>query len=174
MGLKKLFKKTRKALGIPAITLGNVAKVGAAVATGGVGGALALGAGSVLKSKLKNAAIGGIKQVIRSKAQKALVNRIKVKAPSIVPISAATATPRATTMPGGAPLRGVTASGAPRRRKAAAALTVKPKKTRVPKAKKASGSGRKPPKGGKDLKALSASWKAAGKPGKWLDWVKTH
>ena len=173
MGFKKLFKKVRKGLGIPAITLGNVAKVGAAVATGGVGGALALGAGSVLKSKLKNAAIGGIKQVIRSKAQKALVNRIKVKAPSIVPISAATATPRATTMPGGAPLKGVTVS-APRRRKAAASLTVKPKKTRVPKAKKAAGSGRKPPKGGKDLKALSASWKAAGKPGRWIDWVKTH
>ena len=70
MGFKKLFKKTRKALGIPAITLGNVAKVGAAVATGGVGaGALALG-GAALKSKLKNAAVGGIKQVLRSKAQR--------------------------------------------------------------------------------------------------------
>ena len=93
MGFKKAFKKLRKGLGIPAITLGNVAKVGAAVATGGVGaGALALG-GAALKSKLKNAAVGGIKQVIRSKAQKALVNRIKVKAPTIVPISAGTSKP---------------------------------------------------------------------------------
>ena len=166
MGFKKLFKKTRKALGIPAITLGNVAKVGAAVATGGVGaGALALG-GAALKSKLKNAAVGGIKQVLRSKAQKALVNRIKVSAPAIVPISAGTSKPRAATMPGGAPLKGITVS-APRRRKVAAAKVKKAPAKR-------SGSGRKPPKGGKDLKALSKSWNAAGKPGKWIDWVKTH
>jgi hypothetical protein len=163
MGLKKFLKKARKTLGIPAITLGNVAKVGAAAATGGLGGAaLALG-GAALKSKLKNAAVGGIKQVVRSKAQKALVSRIKVSAPSIVPISSATAKPRAITMPGGAPLAGSTAR--PKRRVAA-----KPKA----KAPKRSSGGRKPPKGGKDFKSLSASWKAAGKPGKWIDWVKSH
>lgn len=31
---------------------------------------------------------------------------------------------------------------------------------------------RGPPKGGLDLKALSKSWRAAGKPGRWIDWVK--
>jgi hypothetical protein len=161
MGLKKLFKKARKALHIPAITLGNVAKVGAAVATGGVGaGALALGAGA-LKSKLKSAAIGGIKQVVRTKAQKAAIKRMGTLAPpKVVDI-------RASTMPGGAPLRGVAVK---RTRKVAAA---KPKAPKRP-AKARSGAKRSPPKGGKDLKALAASWKAAGKPGKWLDWVKTH
>ena len=162
MGFKKAFKKLRKGLGLPALTLGTAAKLGAAVATGGVGaGALALG-GAALKSKLKSAAIGGIKQVVRAKAQKALLNRIKVKAPTVVPISAGTAKPPAVTMPGGSPLS--TRSTVRRRPKVAAA---KPRKA-------ASGSKRKPPKGGKDLKALSASWKAAGKPGKWIDWVKTH
>lgn len=163
MGFKRAFKKLRKGLGLPALTLGTAAKLGAAVATGGVGaGALALG-GAALKSKLKSAAVGGIKQVIRAKAQKALVNRIKVKAPTIVPISAGTAKPPAVTMPGGAPLS--TRATVRRRPKLAAA---------APKARKAAGGKRKPPKGGKDLKALSASWKAAGKPGKWIDWVKTH
>lgn len=28
------------------------------------------------------------------------------------------------------------------------------------------------PKGGLDLKKLSRSWRAAGKPGRWIDWVK--
>lgn len=31
---------------------------------------------------------------------------------------------------------------------------------------------RRLPTGGLDLKALSKSWRAAGKPGRWIDWVK--
>lgn len=164
MGLKKLFKKTRKALGLPALTLGTAAKLGAAVATGGLGaGALALST-SVLKSKLKNAAIGGVKQILKTKAQKIAAKKIGILAPpKVVSI-------RAQTMPGGAPLKGVTVS-APRRRKAAASLTKKaPKKAR----KAASGGKRTPPKGGLNLKALSASWKAAGKPGTWQAWIASN
>lgn len=155
MGLLKSIKKIRKKLHLPAITLGNAAKVGAIAATGGVG---ALGA-SVVASKLKSAAVGGIKQVIRSKAAKALGKRVVAQTPEPRPTTAA-----ATTMPGGAPL-GAKARGRPRARKAKA-----PKSPPKPR----SGAKRAPPKGGKDLKALAASWKAAGKPGKWLDWVKTH
>jgi hypothetical protein len=33
---------------------------------------------------------------------------------------------------------------------------------------------RKPPTGGLDLKALSASWKAAGKPGTWQGWIAAN
>lgn len=33
---------------------------------------------------------------------------------------------------------------------------------------------RKPPSGGLDLKALSASWKAAGKPGTWQGWIAAN
>ena len=152
MGLLKSIKKIRKKLHLPAITLGNVAKVGAIAATGGVG---ALGA-SVVASKLKSAAVGGIKQVIRSKAAKALGKRVVAQTPEPRPTTAA-----AQTMPGGAPLK----AKAKRARKAKA-----PKSPPKPR----SGAKRGPPKGGKDLKALSASWKAAGKPGKWLDWVKSH
>jgi hypothetical protein len=167
--LKKGIKKVRKALKLPAITLGNVAKVAAVAGTGGLGAA-GLGA-AVLKSKLKSAAVGGIKQVLRTKGQKALVDKLKQLAPS----GAAGA---ATTMPGGAPLRG----------KVAAARAVRPKKRKLyltGKARRAreratlegappQKAKRKAPSGGKDFKALSASWKAAGKPGTWLDWVKSH
>lgn len=160
MGLKKLFKKTRKALGLPALTLGTAAKLGAAVATGGVGaGALALGTAAI-KSKLKSAAVGGIKQVLRTKAQKSQAQKIQNLAPpNIVDI-------RAQTMPGGAPLakprlKGVTVR---RTRRKAAASPAKPRKA-------ASGGKRKAPSGGLDLKALSASWKAAGKPGTWQGWI---
>lgn len=33
---------------------------------------------------------------------------------------------------------------------------------------------RKPPTGGLDLRALSASWKAAGKPGTWQGWIAAN
>lgn len=151
--LSKGIKKARKALHLPAITLGNVAKVGGALATGGVG---ALGAAAIA-SKLRNAAVGGIKQVVRSKAEKALHDRLA----TLLPSHPGTATPAAQTMPGGAPLRTVAAKvrrAVHSRRRAASS----PRKARSA------------PKGGLDLRALSASWKAAGKPGRWIDWVKAH
>lgn len=51
------------------------------------------------------------------------------------------------------------------------------RRRRSRKRRKATSSGtskRKPPTGGLDLKALSASWKAAGKPGSWQEWIATH
>lgn len=46
---------------------------------------------------------------------------------------------------------------------------------RATKARRApSGKKRAPPTGGLDLKALSASWKAAGKPGTWQGWIKAN
>lgn len=157
--LSKLVKKARKKLKLPPLTLGTAAKVGAAVATGGLP---ALGTAVVL-SKLKNAAVGGVKQAIKSKAAKVLSKRTAILTP---PITASPAKPKATHRPGGAAMKAAVAALGPR----AAAARPRVKKARA----KASGGGRKPPKGGKDLKALSASWKAAGKPGKWIDWVKTH
>lgn len=168
MGLKKFLKKARKAVGLPPITLGNVGKLGIATAIGGPAG---LAAG-VIKSKLKSAAIGGIKQALRAKSQRAQLKKIgTLQPPQIVGIKSAVS------MPGGAPLRGERKAAAlpglggvlqqqartrPRRRKVAAAKAKAPRKAR------------KAPTGGKDFKALSASWKAAGKPGKWIDWVKSH
>lgn len=67
-------------------------------------------------------------------------------------------------LPGGKSIK-TAVRAAPRRKKAAASARKAPRATK---------SGRKAPSGGLDLKALSASWKKAGKPGKWIDWVKTH
>lgn len=162
--LKKGVKKVRKALKIPPVTLGNVAKAGGIAATGGIGGL----AGAVALSKLKSAAIGGAKQLIKAKAQRAVLSRLKRTAPVPILAQPKVVDIRATTMPGGAPLRGVKTGGTRRR----SSTTKKPKAPR--KAAKAPGAKRTAPKGGKDFKALSAAWKAAGKPGKWIDWVKSH
>lgn len=178
-------KKLRKKLHLPAITLGNVAKVGAAVATGGVGGgALALGA-KVLKSRLKNVGVGGIKQVLRTKAEKAIVAKLDQLAPR-------TAASKATTMPGGGKFtpggswhgadaeKGWDWTAKPRKARRGRKAAARPKRTAATKAsratprRKATGAKRKAPTGGKDFKALSVSWRAAGKPGKWIDWVKGH
>lgn len=160
--LKKGVKKVRKALKIPPVTLGNVAKAGGIAATGGIGGL----AGAVALSKLKSAAIGGAKQLIKAKAQRAVLSRLKRTAPVPVLAQPKVVDIRATTMPGGSPIRGVKV---PKARRAKAPKAKAPRK-----AAKASGTKRTAPKGGKDFKALSAAWKAAGKPGKWIDWVKSH
>lgn len=160
--LKKGFKKIRKAVGLPAITLGNVAKVAGAAAVGGPAGL----AGAVLKSKLKSAATGGLKQVLRTKGQKLLAKKLAQLAPS------GPSAGHATTMPGGAPLATV---GAQERRsqRRAAAIPYRRLKAAA-RARKATKGRRKPPTGGKDFKALAASWRAAGKPTSWQTWIKTH
>lgn len=161
--LKKGVKKVRKALKIPPVTLGNVAKAGGIAATGGIGGL----AGAVALSKLKSAAIGGAKQLIKAKAQRAVLSRLKRTAPVPILAQPKVVDIKATTMPGGSPLRGVKTGGTRKRSSTA-------RKPKAAKAPKAAGAKRAAPKGGKDFKALSASWKAAGKPGTWLAWVKSH
>jgi hypothetical protein len=47
------------------------------------------------------------------------------------------------------------------------------KRARRPKARR-SGVKRRPPTGGLNLKALSASWRAAGKPGTWQGWIQAN
>lgn len=166
MGLKRALKGLRKSLHLPAVTLGNVGKAaavaGLTAATGGAGAGPALSA--LALSRLKSAAVGGAKQLIKTKAAKALASRVVRAHPKL----AKTVNAAATTMPGGAPL--AKAPSPFKRRRRAAAAAPKPAKA----ARKPSGGGRKPPKGGKDLKALAASWRAAGKPGKWIEWVKSH
>jgi hypothetical protein len=167
VGFKKAFKKLRKGLHLPAVTLGNVGKAaavaGITAATGGAGAGLS----AVALSKLKSAAVGGLKQHLRTKAQKLLAKKIIAKVPKAVK-----ALP-ASTMPGGAPLKAAVTravSAGKRRAKAAVKRRVKA----AVGAAKGAAKKRSAPKGGKDFKALSAAWKAAGKPGKWIDWVKSH
>jgi len=106
-----------------------------------------------------------------SKSEAAAQAKVEaVQPPKIVPISAVTAQ----SMPGGAKLRGVAnTSGSTARRTRGAVVKTTKRAAAKPK-KGASGSKRKAPTGGLDLKALSASWKKAGKPGKWIDWVKKN
>jgi hypothetical protein len=106
-------------------------------------------------------------------AQQAKLNSVHVTPPRIVPISAV----QATTMPGGKKLSGVPTFSGSSKRAPVAVVKVKGRKRAAAKAKaprKASSGKRAAPKGGKDFKALSVSWNAAGKPGTWLAWVKAH
>lgn len=195
--IRKGVKRLRKNLHLPALTLGNAVKAAGAIAV--PGGALGAVAGSVLRSKLKSAGVAGGKQILRTKAAKALVSRVARLAP---PTSAASS---AVTMPGGAPLSGAAQGRSRKTRRAthprakayrrdsdtgravsraesnkrlrAAGLPQfqdKGRKRTRGKRQNASGRKRRAPTGGLDLKALSVSWKAAGKPGRWIDWVKGH
>lgn len=47
-------------------------------------------------------------------------------------------------------------------------------RTGFQKAKRASGKGRTPPRGGLDLKAIAAEWRRQGKPGTWLGFIKAN
>jgi hypothetical protein len=96
-----------------------------------------------------------------------------VSPPKIVGISEA----KAQSMPGGKRIPGLPqTSGTTTRKRARVAAVKQSKSARKKAAAKpaAKGGKRTAPSGGKDFKALSASWKKAGKPGKWIDWVKSH
>lgn len=145
--LSKVIKKAKKPL------LGAL-RTGLAAATGGTSEAVIRAAGTVKKV----AELAGINRKLKALPA---VKLAEAKYSVPVPTSATSVT--ATTMPGGAPLGKRAAPG--RARKA--------KKTKSA-ARSSAGKKRGAPKGGKDFKALSASWKAAGKPGTWLSWVKSH
>ena len=156
MGFKAAFKKLRRKVGLPAITLGTTGRVVAAAVTRGksekVIGQLK-GVGAALQA-VKGAPLPRI-----TKAEAAhVIKTFRARAPRVVPMSAV----QAETMPGGAPLAKARRASKPRAAKRAKAP------------RKRAGGGRKPPTGGLDLKALSASWKAAGKPGTWQGWIASH
>lgn len=183
MGLRKLLKKARKGLGLPPLTLRSVAK-GAAVVAGGP-----LAVGTVLGSKAASAAAGGIKQVIRTKAAKSANRKLDQLGPVATTAGAATRMPGGAKLPAAKKLKrkakraklprvkrraAMAAPAAPKRAAKGAAPSKARKGRRRAPAKPAGGSKRKPPTGGLDLKALSASWKAAGKPGTWQGWIAAH
>lgn len=141
-----LFSRIVKAVKKPLL---GAAKVGLSAVTGGLSDkAIALGGAIKKAGKVRKAAKA------LSKLPKLQVAQIKydVPAPNVAQGV------EALNMPGGMPLR----AKAPKRRKAKATKAA-PKKT---------GAKRTPPKGGLNLAALGASWRAAGKPGTWKDWVK--
>ena len=151
--LSKIAKKVKKPL------LGIV-RTGLAAATGGTSEAVIRTAGTVKKA----VQLAGINKKL------AALPKVKLaEAKYAVPSPTAATSVSATAMPGGAPLGKRAASS---RKKASAPKSTK-KRGKSAK-RSAAGKKRGAPKGGKDFKALSASWKAAGKPGTWLQWVKSH
>lgn len=188
---KKLGRGIRKTVGKKLIK--RALRVGVGLATGGQS-EVALRA--VQKARTVAKGLGISRRGRKNKSEAVVIAKMAGMAPPQL-----RTTPSATTMPGGAPLvksarRGIPSRRSARPKRARVFRSKNPEGSdgyyadlerfnRVPKSKrsygnpvgvpqKASGSRRKPPKGGKDLKALSASWKAAGKPGRWIDWVKTH
>lgn len=177
--LSKAIKRNKK-------HITKLVQKGASVATGG------------LSDKAIAIAKSGAKLVKGAKAKRTLdripkpqLDAIRLK--SKVPTAATRIDNTAVAMPGGARIAGAAAPwlGKGKRRTAkqieaaeakAYGLTVqRPKSSKVPKATKAKAkkapkvkAKRSPPKGGIDLKALSAAWKAQGKPGKWIDFVKAN
>lgn len=152
-----LFKKLGKAVKKLAKSkvISTAVRAGTGIATGGA----------------SEAALRGLKvakqlgQSLRSpnKSKQVEVAIAKLDALPKPTVKNASATPQF--RPGGQRINA--SSSAPRRKVAA---MPKAKKAKAPKAKKK--STRKAPSGGLDLKALAAQWRAAGKPGKWIDFVK--
>lgn len=148
--LKKLAKGVKKLTKSKVISA--AVRAGTGIATGGASEAALRGLkvakqlGQSLKSPNKS------KQVEMAMAKLDAMPRPQVR----------TATAKPSAMPGGATIR----AGSSTRRKVAATR----KKVRQAKAK----SGRKAPSGGLDLKKLAAAWRAQGKPGKWIDFVKAN
>lgn len=151
--LSKIVKKAKKPL------LGAV-RLGLSAATGGASERV-IGAVGKIKTAAKVRGIN--KKLAELPAVKLAESKYTLPTPtSSVSVSA-------TTMPGGAKLKG----SAPKPRAKKARIAKAPKKASS-KRKAPSGAKRKPPTGGLNLKALAASWRAAGKPGSWQAWIKAN
>jgi len=63
-------------------------------------------------------------------------------------------------------------TGTTRRRARTAASRTRAAKKKKKAATTRSSTGRRAPRGGLDLRAMSAAWRSAGRPGTWQDWVR--
>lgn len=186
--LSKALKKGKKVLGKVAV---NVARTALSGATGGASERV-ISAAKSLGIARRNKKAQALK--IEPLSVRAVIARTAVPSGGTIPQSVAT------TMPGGAALSRSSSSGTTKRRRKASTPTIfapspsrssrstrrgtslgkpssgKAKRTTKSSSKSAKRSGkpRKAPTGGLDLKALSASWKAAGKPGTWQSWIQNN
>lgn len=151
---KKLGRGLRKTVGKK--LLSKIGRVGLGIATGGLS-EKAIGVAKTIRGQLRGR---------RTKGEDAVMARLSAMSTPKLQTTAS-----ATRMPGGAPLVKSARAGVPGFGRRVARRV---KRTRAAARQNAPRSKRKPPTGGKDLKALSVSWKAAGKPGRWIDWVKSH
>lgn len=140
------------------------------------------GAAIAVGRKALSTATGGLSEPVIRASKALLVNhkasKIKIQPLSVRAVLSKSAVPHPavhiastmTTMPGGAPLKRSS------KRKGKSSTPKPPKSKRRAKTKRAKSSGTKrtAPKGGLDLKRMAVAWRAAGKPGRWIDWVKTQ
>jgi len=137
--------------------IGKVAKTGLSVATHGVSDKVL----SALKST------GKAKKIV-SQAAQAASNQAQATATKAAGKAVANA---------GAVLKTVvtkkTTKKAAKKKTVKKAATPKAKKAKAPKVTKNVKAKRTPPKGGLDLAKMAVAWRAAGKPGTWINWVKT-
>lgn len=145
--LGKIGKKAFKLVARPALSIATAGLSEKAIALGKNIGSLVKGARGDIASRT-------LTKIPKPQLQ-ALILKTKIGTPGIA----------AQTMPGGARIAGK-GLASPKRRKA---VKKAPKRVAAAKVKRPKGTG-----GIKDFKALSASWNAAGKPGKWIDWVRTQ
>jgi len=160
--------------------VGKVAKAGLSVVTRG----LSDKAFKVLKD------VGQAKQAAKQAATNQVTMQAYARMAKLTPKVQITKTPSAVKLA----LRPMGAKAAPKRRKSYRApkrdgggewsskgaydeavrqrAAKKRRKTGATKVKRS--SGRTPPKGGLDLKAIAAKWRAAGKPGTWLGYIKAN
>lgn len=145
--------------------LGKVAKAGLSVVTHGVSDKVLSAAKSLGTAKQMATSAAGNLQTLK---QQVAIQKATQAPAGANPVGSQTAK---------AVLKKITSTAPPAKKFSAAqkkALKYRPKIVKAKKPKRRDvGTGRKPPKGGLDLARMAADWRAAGKPGKWIDWVKS-
>lgn len=142
---------------------GGVLKAGLSVATRGVSDKVL----SALKGLGKKRATVAAKPLELTEQNYALVNKLGQATPK-VKVTEVLAQARS----GGA-MRGTYKAKASYKRKRRMSEPAAPRTTTA-RTKRYQPGTRRPPPGGLDLKAMAAQWRGAGKPGRWIDWIKAN
>lgn len=143
---------------------GTIAKLAGKVVKAGAS-KLTMGASDLVLKQLKNT--GQLKQAAKQIAAKQIPQQTQA---TLAPAPAAAA--RAVVNHTDATIKRERARIAASGKRQPIRKMKKAAKPKVAKVKKK--SGRTPPKGGLDLAAIARQWKAAGKPGTWISYIKAN
>lgn len=143
--------------------LGGVAKAGLSVATRGVSDKVL----AALKSRGAKRSTVAMKPAEMTEQQVALANKMGQAVPK-VRVTEVIQEARA----GGALAGNYKSKSAYKRKRRSTGASRMAAMT--PPRTKRKGTTRRPPPGGLDLRAMAGEWRAAGKPGRWIDWIKAN
>lgn len=153
--------------------LGGVAKAGLSVATRGVSDKVL----SALKGMGKKRSSTALKPQLWTEQQAALVNKMGQAVPRVRRTEVMADAVSGDALPGyykrkssykrkrASTRRAATSAPEPATPRRSA-----PRRTR----RTTAGGKRQPPPGGLDLRAMAAQWRSAGKPGRWIDWIRSN